>query len=119
MVVTDDLVAGYDAFRFRFAPYYANPVYNRFLAWAGFEAEAAAILEAGAAADWKRARAAMTGELVDEVAIIGSREHCQRRLRRLAQAGIRTPILFCLSEDPDVQRETFTALTPTALEAAA
>src|SRR5439155_20380484 len=51
VVVTDDLVAGYDAFRFRFAPYYANPVYNRFLAWAGFEAEAAAILEAGAAAD--------------------------------------------------------------------
>ncbi|MBT6426131.1 MAG: LLM class flavin-dependent oxidoreductase, partial [Rhodospirillaceae bacterium] len=37
VLVTDDKDAAVDAFRARMAPYYATPVYNNFLAWAGYE----------------------------------------------------------------------------------
>ncbi|RLA38912.1 MAG: hypothetical protein DRQ64_07985, partial [Gammaproteobacteria bacterium] len=37
VLVTDDKAVARDLFRTAFAPYYATPVYNRFLAWAGFD----------------------------------------------------------------------------------
>jgi alkanesulfonate monooxygenase SsuD/methylene tetrahydromethanopterin reductase-like flavin-dependent oxidoreductase (luciferase family) len=92
-------------------------VYNAFLASAGYEAEAAEILDAGEAGDWRRVRAALTNDLVDEIAVIGSREQCQERLFALAEAGIQTPMLFCMSDDPDVQRATFSGLSPAQMSA--
>jgi probable F420-dependent oxidoreductase len=115
VMVTDDADAGRDLFRRTFAPYYATPVYNDFLAWAGYGAEAAAIREAGAAREWARARAAMTDELVDAVAVIGTSRHCQERLRVLTAGGIQTPMLYCLSDDPDVERQTLAALAPASM----
>lgn len=112
VMVTDDLSAARDAFRRTFSPYYANPVYNRFLTSAGYAKEAAAVLEAGAAGDWRRARAALSDDLVDSVAVIGDKEHCQERVRAYVDAGISTPILFCLSPDPAIQRATFSAFSP-------
>jgi alkanesulfonate monooxygenase SsuD/methylene tetrahydromethanopterin reductase-like flavin-dependent oxidoreductase (luciferase family) len=111
-MVTDDIDAARKLFRRLFGPYFTNPVYNAFLAWAGYEAEAAEILEAGDVGDWRRVRAALTDELVDEIAVIGTREQCQERLFALAEAGIQTPMLFCMSDDPDVQRATYAALSP-------
>ena len=87
-------------------------MYNRSLAAAGHAEQAATILEAGVAGDWKRARAALDDDLVDSIAVIGSREHCQERVRTYVDAGITTPILFCLSPDPDVQRATYSAFAP-------
>src|SRR5882757_4252379 len=81
VMVTDDLPAARNAFRHVFTPYYANPVYNRSLVAAGYAAQAATILAAAAARDWKRARAALNDDLVDSIAVIGSREHCQERVR--------------------------------------
>lgn len=99
-----------DAFRYRFTPYYANPVYNTFLAQAGYPDIAAELLRYANALDWARARATLTDELVDDIAVIGDVEHCSSRLRRYARAGIGTPILFCLSAEPEDQRRTFEAL---------
>ena len=118
-LVTDDADVGRNLFRRLFGPYFTNPVYNSFLAWAGYEDEAAEILEAGAAGDWRRVRAALTDEVVDDIAVVGSREHCQERLRVLAEAGIQTPMLFCLSDDPEDQRRTFAALSPAEMSVAA
>jgi probable F420-dependent oxidoreductase len=112
VMVTDDVPAARDLFRYAFTPYYTNPVYNRSLAAAGHPEQAATVLQAGAAGDWKRARAALDDELVDSIAVIGSREHCQERVRTYVEAGITTPILFCLSPDPDVQRATYRAFAP-------
>jgi probable F420-dependent oxidoreductase len=112
VMVTDDGAAARDLFRYIFTPYYTNPVYNRSLAAAGHPEQAATVLQAGAAGDWKSARAALDDELVDSIAIIGSREHCQDRVRTYVEAGITTPILFCLSPDPDVQRATYRAFAP-------
>ena len=112
VMVTNDPASARDEFRYQFAPYYANPVYNKFLSSAGYPDEAAIILEAGRIRDWKRARAALHDELVDSIAVIGDRLHCVERVKRYVEAGITTPILYCLSEDPDVQRDTFSALAP-------
>jgi probable F420-dependent oxidoreductase len=112
VMVTDDAATARDEFRYQFAPYYANPVYNKFLSAAGYPEEAAAVLEAGRARDWKRARVVLHDELVDSVAVIGNRRHCLERVQRYVAAGITTPILYCLSEDPDVQRDTFTTFAP-------
>ncbi|PXX03282.1 LLM class flavin-dependent oxidoreductase [Mycolicibacterium moriokaense] len=112
VMVTDDLPAARNAFRYVFTAYYANPVYNRSLAAAGHGQQAAALLDAAASGDWKRARAALDDDVVDSIAVIGSRQHCQQRVRTYVEAGITTPILFCLSPDPDVQRATYEAFSP-------
>lgn len=112
VLVTDDRDGARALFRQHFAPYYATPVYNRFLAWAGFD-EVAATIEAGWAA---RDRAATTGALsdalVDEIAIIGSADECRERVRELAAGGISTHIIACLSREPDDMRRTFDAFRP-------
>jgi alkanesulfonate monooxygenase SsuD/methylene tetrahydromethanopterin reductase-like flavin-dependent oxidoreductase (luciferase family) len=92
-----------------FTPYYANPVYNRSLVAARYAEQAGEVIAARRAGDWRRARAALDDDLVDSIAVIGSRQHCQERVRTYVEAGITTPILFCLSPDPDVQRATYRA----------
>jgi alkanesulfonate monooxygenase SsuD/methylene tetrahydromethanopterin reductase-like flavin-dependent oxidoreductase (luciferase family) len=112
VMVTDDLPAARDAFRHVFTPYFANPVYNRSLVAAGYPEQANAVIAARGAGDWRGARAALDDDLVDSIAVIGSREHCQERVRTYVEAGITTPILFCMSPDPDVQRDTYSAFAP-------
>ena len=112
--VTDDKPAARALFRRRFAPYYATPVYNRFLAWAGFE-EAAAEIEAGwAARDRERTTGALDDALIDEIAILGTADECRERVRALAAGGITTHIIACPSEDPADQRRTCDAFRPAA-----
>lgn len=112
--VTDDKPAARALFRRRFAPYYATPVYNRFLAWAGFE-EAAAEIEAGwAARDRERTTGALDDALIDEVAILGTADECRERVRALAAGGITTHIIACPSEEPADQRRTYDAFRPAA-----
>jgi alkanesulfonate monooxygenase SsuD/methylene tetrahydromethanopterin reductase-like flavin-dependent oxidoreductase (luciferase family) len=45
VLCTDDKEYGRNLFRAAFAPYYATPVYNKFLAWTGYEEAAATIRE--------------------------------------------------------------------------
>lgn len=112
VLVTDDAGAGREAFRRAFAPYYATPVYNQYLAWAGHAAAAAEISAGWAAGDRQRTAAAMTDALVDEIAIIGSREYCQERLRDYGCGGIHTHVLALLGNDAAAQDATYQAFTP-------
>jgi len=112
VLVTDDKPAALAAFKGRFAPYYATPVYNRFLAWAGYEEAAATIAEGWAARDRDKTTGAITDELVDEIAIIGTAEECRERLRWTAETGIHTHIIAPVSADPAEIRRTFEAFTP-------
>ena len=102
--------AARDAFRFHFTPYYANRVYNAFLAEVGYPDIAADLQSRARAGDWAGARACLTDELVDDIAVIGDAEHFRARLATYAEAGIGTPIMFCLSMEPEHQRRTFEAL---------
>ncbi|MEE8307727.1 MAG: LLM class flavin-dependent oxidoreductase [Gammaproteobacteria bacterium] len=106
VVVTEDKAAGRAAFRAGFVGYYATPVYNKFLAWAGYE-EAAAELRAGwAAKDRERTAAALPDELIDEIAIIGSPDECRELMRDYAKGGIHTNIVSCIYPTPEILAAT-------------
>jgi alkanesulfonate monooxygenase SsuD/methylene tetrahydromethanopterin reductase-like flavin-dependent oxidoreductase (luciferase family) len=113
VTVTDDRAAARDAFRQAFIPYYATPSYNSFLSWAGRPDVAEAVRKGWAARDRAACNEAMEDSLVDEIAIAGSAEYCQHRVRELHAAGITTPLMFCLSSDPTVLEATFEAFAPT------
>ena len=111
MCLTDDRDKGRAAFRAAFGPYYATPVYNKFLAWAGYEG-AAREMEAGfKARDRERTAAAMSDELVDEIAIIGNEAECQALVREYADGGIHTHIMAPMIPDPDMIENTVMAFS--------
>ena len=93
VLVTDDKQAAYDSFRTGYAPYYANPVYNRFLAWSGYEEAARELLEGWASRDRARTAAAFSEELINDIALIGSVEEVQEGIRADAAGGIHTHII--------------------------
>ncbi|MYE84363.1 MAG: LLM class flavin-dependent oxidoreductase [Gammaproteobacteria bacterium] len=115
ILVTDDRQVGYARFRATFAPYYANPVYNNFLAWAGYEDVAREVSEGWAARDRERTTGAFSDELIDELATIGTVEEVQDRVRQDADRGIHTTIVAPLSMpgtfDAEEALVTFRAFT--------
>tara|TARA_R110002167_G_scaffold37483_3_gene117509 strand:+ start:201 stop:1199 length:999 start_codon:yes stop_codon:yes gene_type:complete len=112
MLVTDEAEEARNRFRANFAPYYATPVYNRFLAWAGYDEVADTITEGWAAKDRARTTGALSDELVHEIAVIGTAEECRERLRWAHETGIHTHIIAPLTTDPAEARRTFEAFTP-------
>ena len=109
VIVTDDKPAARDLIRRGFAPYYATPVYNAFLAWAGYEDVAKTIAEGWAAKDRAKTTGALDDGLVDDIAILGSLEECQDRIREYGEVGITTHIISCVS--PAEAQATFDAFT--------
>ena len=113
VLVTDDKAAARNLFRAAFAPYYATPVYNKFLAWAGFDTAADDITAGWAAKDRQKTAGAMSDALIDEIAVIGSAEECRARLQADMATGIHTQIIAPLAgaSEADTQRtlEAFTA----------
>jgi len=112
IAVTDDPAATRKLFRMVFASYYATPVYNEFLAWCGYEHAAREIREGWAAGDRERTAAAIGDELVDAIAIIGTREECQQRVLEYARGGIHTHVVSCLGFEPEVVDATYRAFVP-------
>lgn len=108
-VVTDDKPAARDAFRAAFTAYYSTPVYNKFLAWAGYEDAAREIREGWANKDRERTAAAMPDELVDDIAFIGSASECQEQVRWCADQGVHTQIISCVLPLPDIYTATVNA----------
>lgn len=109
IAVTADVQAARRLFRQAFAAYYATPVYNHFLAWAGYEDAAREIRAGWDAGDRERTAGAISDELIDEIAIIGSREHCRQRVRELAAGGIHTHVVSCLGLDAALLDATYQA----------
>ncbi len=112
VIVTDDVEGARAALRQMMGPYFATSVYNRFIAWCGFEAEARAILEGWRAKDRARNLAAVTDDLVDRLAIIGPAEHCRARLRAFVDAGVTTPMIQPFLFDEAGMWRVFAALAP-------
>jgi len=113
VLCTEDKQRGRDLFRMQFAPYYANPVYNKFLAWAGYQEAAATITEGWASKNREMTTTALTDELIDEVAIIGTESEIQDRVREDAAGGVHThiiaPLQFAEKEEAARTLEAFTA----------
>ncbi|HYP22047.1 MAG TPA: LLM class F420-dependent oxidoreductase [Actinomycetota bacterium] len=72
-------------------------VYARSLAAQGFGAEIAAIREAWAAGDRKRAVELVPQAMLDALFVMGGPEHAARRLDELRAAGVDTPVLLPMS----------------------
>ena len=109
-IVTDDIESARDAVRASFAPYYATPVYNAYLAWAGYADAAKTIAEGWAERDRAKTTGALDDHLVDQIANIGSASVCHDRIREYAEMGITTHIIACTSKkDADNTYEAFTA----------
>ena len=111
VLVTDDKDLGRNIFRASFGPYYATPVYNKYLAWAGYEDAAAAIREGWAAKDREKTAAAMSDEMIDEIAVIGTAQEVQERIRTDAHAGVHTQIIAPMAITPEDAMRTFSAFT--------
>jgi probable F420-dependent oxidoreductase len=109
--VTKDKEAARNVIRASFAPYYATPVYNDFLAWSGYPKMAAEIKEGWAAKDRARTCGALTDELVDQIAILGTAEECQDKIRECSEGGITTNIISATTPNPDEAEATYQAFT--------
>lgn len=113
VLVTNDKVGARNLFRAAFAPYYATPVYNKFLAWAGYTEAADNITKGWAAKDRNKTAAAMSDHLIDEIAVIGSADECRERLQADMTTGIHTQIISPLAgaSEEDIARtlQAFTA----------
>lgn len=93
VIVTDDPPAARQAIRHMMGPYFATSVYNRFVAWCGFDAEAQEILAGWQQKDRARNLAAVTDAMIDRLAIIGTAAECRAKLAAFAAAGITTPMV--------------------------
>ena len=111
VLCTNDKARGRDMFRAQFAPYYATPVYNNFLSWAGYEDAAATISEGWAEKDRAKTSGAMTDAMIDEIGIIGSKEEIQDRIREDAEGGEHTHIIAPLGGDPEDVHNTLNAFS--------
>jgi len=111
-LVTDDVPAARGAIRHMMGPYFATSVYNRFVGWCGFAEEARAIDAAWRAKDRARNVAAVTDDMVDRLAIIGTPEHCRKRLAAFVKAGVTTPMIQPFLFDEAAIWRTFEALAP-------
>lgn len=111
VLCTDDKEYGRNLFRAAFGPYYATPVYNKFLAWAGYQEAADAITEGWAAKDRAKTAGALTDELIDEIGIIGNEEEIQARIQADADGGVHTHIIAPLAGNREDLERTFNAFT--------
>ena len=100
LVVTDDVASGRSMIRAGFGPYFAQPVYNRFLAWMGYVDEARTIATAFERGDRDGVAGAFHDEIVDAIALIGAPGHIRERLEQYAAAGIDVAALSFHAPDP-------------------
>ncbi len=112
VAVTDDPPAARGLFRMVFSPYFATPVYNAYLAWCGFEDEARRLAEAFGRGDRAGSAAALTDEVVDRIAILGSAEQCRAQIAEFVAAGVTTPVISPLAASPRAVEAVFEAFAP-------
>jgi probable F420-dependent oxidoreductase len=113
VLCTDDKEYGRNLFRANFGPYYATPVYNKFLAWAGYASAADTIAEGFAEKDRAKTGGALTDEMIDQIGIIGNEDEIRARIQADADGGVDTHIIAplggCSREDMERTFNAFTA----------
>ena len=110
--VTDDPDGARAMMRAFFGPYFATSVYNRFVAWCGFEQEAAEIRAGWEAHDRARVGAAVDDSMIDRIAVIGSAQECRDRLEAFRAAGVTTPMVNPIAGDEASAVAMLEALAP-------
>lgn len=114
VLCTDDKNGARELFRAAFAPYYATPVYNNFLAWAGYTDAASTVAEGWMEKDRLKTGGALTNELIDEIAIIGCEQEIHERINADADGGVHTHIIAPLAGSKEEISRTFAAFSATS-----
>ncbi|MCU0667752.1 MAG: LLM class flavin-dependent oxidoreductase [Myxococcota bacterium] len=112
VMVTDDVAMARNVVRMAFGGYMSAPVYNKFLAWCGFEDEMRAVAGAFARKDRAGVAAAMSDDLVDRITILGPAERCREQIAEFVAAGVTTPVLSPLAMDRRSVEAVFEAFAP-------
>lgn len=112
VLVTDDLAMARNVVRMAFGGYMSAAVYNKFLAWCGFEDEMRAVAAAFARKDRAGVGAAMSDDLVDRITILGPAERCREQIAEFVAAGVTTPVLSPLAIDRRGVEAVFEAFAP-------
>ena len=101
--------------RFAIAAYLNVPVYADFHRWLGRGELLQSMWDAWAAGDRKAATAAIPDEVVDELVVHGSAEHCRARIQQYFDNGVTTSALAILPLDPALDHAwAVRALAPNA-----
>ena len=90
---------GRELIRGAFGPYFAQPVYNRFLGWLGYREEAARVAEGFARGDRSAVSGALHDDIVDGVALVGDPERVRERLEEYGAAGVGVGALNVIARD--------------------
>jgi probable F420-dependent oxidoreductase len=115
VAVTDDLAKARELARRAFTAYVAEPVYNPYFSWCGFEAEAHAVADAFARRDRAASVEAMTDDLVDRITVLGRAERCREQVAEFVAAGVTTSVIAPISSDPREIAATYEAFAPAKL----
>ena len=105
-----------ESLRSQVARYASNAYYRNFFVETGFGEEMAEAADALHAGDLARASEAITREMQDQVAVVGSPEHCRAALERRRDAGLQLPVVapFAIGNNKESHRTTIEALAPEA-----
>ncbi len=86
------------------AAYGQRPIYNRFLARQGFVKEAEQIAAAAAKGDMATAAAAVSEDMAEQVAAMGTPQECHKQIEAFEKAGASYVVLFPMAIDGDYDR---------------
>ncbi len=113
VLVTDDPSAGRTMLRESIlGGYLAQPVYNNFLRWMGYEEEAEAIARGWANRDREAVHRAVHDDLVDDLAIVGDVARVRDRIDEYLDAGIQQAAIGLLDTNRSTVEDTLRALAP-------
>jgi probable F420-dependent oxidoreductase len=112
VAVTEEREKGLAEARDFLVRYYSAPVYNKFLAWCGFEEAATRISEGFRSGDRGKTAAALDDEVVTKFCVVGTAEECRAEIAAYHAAGVNTPIINALSVDPAVSQASMEAFIP-------
>jgi probable F420-dependent oxidoreductase len=110
-VVTDEPENVREMLRNQFlGPYLAQPVYNSFLEWMGYEDEARAIAAGWAAKDREAVAEALHDRLINDLVLVGDASHVRDRLDEFAAAGLTVAALMVHTPSRSAVEDTLRAL---------
>lgn len=90
--------------------YARMPFYNRLFVRQGFHKEAAAIFEAAAKGDMQTAVAAVSDQMAEQCAAMGTAQECQKKVEEYEKAGATHVVLYPTPIDGDYDKAVRAAL---------
>ena len=112
VAVGDDVTAARASLQRQIARYAGMSYYRNFFDGTGFQKEMAEAQRALERGDTETAYSAITLEMQDQVALVGSAEHCRAELEKRRALGLQLPVVapFAVGESRSSYRQTMEAL---------